>query len=650
MELDVGRRKRDLRGAARAAALPKMLRPQLATLVDTVPTGSDWLHEIKYDGYRVVSRIEGGHARLYSRNGIELTARMRAIADSVAALQGLGSAWLDGEVVALSADGRTSFSALQAALSEHRDRDLVYYVFDLPYANGRALTQEPLTARKRRLAALLKEIKDPNVRLRYSDHVLGNGAVFYAEACRFQLEGVVSKRADSVYRSGRGYDWVKTKCRLRQEFLACGYTAPQGSRTGLGAIALGLYDAAGQLHYCGRVGSGFDAEALADMRRRLAPLEISFPPFAEPIPREARHGVTWVRPQTVVEVEFTGWTRDGLVRQGSYQGVREDKNPRDVVREVAESLPPSASADARDVRMERTATKLLTHPDRVLYAEQGLTKADLASYYAAVADWMLPHVRKRPLTLVRCPQGRHKQCFFQKHAAADSIPELLRVPIRENDSRQTRDYLALDSVEGLFALVQMGTLEIHVWGSRIDKLELPDQLVLDLDPDPELPWTAVIEAATVARARLEGVGLNAFVRTTGGKGLHVVAPLVRRGGWDELKAFAKAVANDLVRQDPTRYTARLALAARRGKILIDYLRNARGATAVASYSTRARSGAPVATPLAWDELTADLRAEQFTVRTVPARRQSLARDPWAEFNEARSAITIKMQRELGVSK
>ncbi|MFL6713987.1 MAG: DNA ligase D [Sulfurifustis sp.] len=650
MDLDVNRRKRDVRGPSRAAALPKMLRPQLATLVDTVPSGAEWLHEIKHDGYRVVCRVERGHTRLYSRNGNELTARMQAIADSVAGLGDLGSAWLDGEVVALSADGRTSFSALQTALSERRDRDLLYYVFDMPYANGLDYTHEPLTARKQRLATLLKDVKDPNVRLRYSDHVLGNGGIFYAEACRFQLEGVVSKRAEGPYRSGRGYDWVKTKCRLRQEFLVCGYTAPRGARAALGAIALGLYDAGGQLHYCGRVGTGFDADALADMRRRLAPLEISAPPFAEPIPRDARNGVTWVQPQTVVEIEFAGWTRDGFVRQGSYQGVRDDKNPREVVREVAESLPPSDSASARDVRMERAAAKRLTHPDRVLYEEQGLTKADLASYYAAVADRMLPRVRDRPLTLVRCPQGRHKHCFFQKHAADESTAELLRVPIREHNSRSTKTYLAIDTVEGLFALVQMGVLEIHVWNARIDKLEFPDQLVLDLDPDMTLPWTTVIEAATLTRARLESLGLSAFVRTTGGKGVHVVVPLVRRSGWDEVKVFAKAIADDLVRQDAARYTTRLAIAARREKILIDYLRNARGATAIASYSTRARPGATVSVPLSWEELTPDLRPDRYTALTVPTRLQSLERDPWADYNDARSAITVTMQRELGITR
>jgi bifunctional non-homologous end joining protein LigD len=647
MALDVYRRKKDLphTHASRSAALPRQLRPQLATLVDRAPDGAQWLHEIKYDGYRVLCRTEHGHATLYSRNGKDLTRRMAAVARALEALPDLGPAWLDGEVVGLDADGRTSFSALQAALSEGRDEDLVYYLFDLPYATGQNLTNEPLIARKQRLAALLRSVKPADKHVRYSDHVQGEGGRFYQEACRFGLEGIVSKRMDAPYRGSRGHNWVKTKCRLRQEFLVCGYTEPRGTRQDLGALALGVHDATGRLVYSGRAGTGFDAQTLAALRRRLEPLKISAPPFPDPLPREARKGVTWVRPETVVEVEFAGWTRDNMARQASYQGVREDKNPRDVVREVAQSLPPPDTVSAKVVKAERAATRRLTNPDKVLYPEQGLTKADLAAYYASVADWMLPHIEKRPLTLVRCPEGRHKHCFFQKHPV-DAAPEFLRVPIKEN--KGDTEYLALDSIEGLLALVQMGVLEIHVWGSRIDKLEYPDYFVLDLDPDPALPWTAVIEAAALTRARLADLGLTGFLHTTGGKGLHVVVPLVRRQKWDEVKAFTKALAEDLVCQNPARYTARMPLAGRKGKIFIDYLRNGRGATAIANYSTRARSGAPVAVPLDWDELTPALRPTQFNVLTVYARLQSLQRDPWGDFDDARRTITVSMKRALGM--
>lgn len=645
------RRERAPESARRAAvhhpvALPRRLQPQLATLVDRVPEGPGWIHEIKYDGYRVMCRVEPGRVRLYSRNGNDLTSRMRAIAHAIEALPAIGKAWLDGEVVALEADGRTSFSALQAALSDKRDRDLVYYLFDLPYANGRDLTQEPLLARKQRLLTLLRSVGSADARLRYSDHLQGDGTAFYEQACRFGLEGVVSKRVDAAYRGVRSRDWVKTKCRQRQEFLVCGYTPPRGTRQALGALVIGVYDAVGHLTYCGRIGTGFNEKTLAELRRRLEPLKMARPPFPDPLPAPARKDVTWVRPETVIEAEFAGWTRDNIARHASFQGVREDKNPRDVVHEVPQALPPLDSIAAQ-ISSVHTAAPRFTNAHKVLYPEQGLTKADLASYYSTVADWILPYVAKRPLTLVRCADGRHKHCFYQKHAA-DAPAELLRVPIQENNGSKTVEYLALNTIEGILALVQMGVLEIHVWGSRIDRVDQPDQMVFDLDPDAALPWNAVIEAATLTRVRLADLGLTGFVRTTGGKGLHVVVPLVRRHAWSDVKAFSKAVAEDLVRQNPQHYTARLTRAARRGKIFIDYLRNSRGATTIACYSPRARAGAPVAVPLAWSELTPSLAPERFNVLTVPARLHTLARDPWQDFAEARRAISASMKRNLGI--
>lgn len=631
---------------AKTAALPRTLRPELATLVDRVPDGPEWLHEIKYDGYRMLCHVEGGHARMYTRNGNDMTRRMAAVAQAVETLSGFGDAWLDGEVVALQADGRTNFSALQAALSDERDEDLVYYVFDLPYANSRDFTGTPLIERKQRLAALLRVAK--NRRVRYSDHVQGNGPGFYQQAVDFGLEGVVSKRADSPYRSGRGRDWLKIKSRLRQEFVVGGYSEPGGTRRGFGALLLGVYDDAGELRYVGRAGTGFDAATLEQLRKRLEPLTVSEPPFAGTLPREARKGAHWAKPETVVDVEFAGWTADGNVRHASFQGVREDKPPRDVVREVAQSVP--SPQDLAPAAAKRAAPARLTNPNKVLYPELGLTKSDLAFYYLAVGDWMLPQLARRPLTLLRCPEGRHKECFFQKHAS-DSVPaELLRVPLTEDDGNTTDTYLAADSIEGVLALVQMGVLEIHVWGARMDRPDFPDQLVFDLDPDLALPWSAVAEAALLTRARLADLGLTGFLRTTGGKGLHVVVPIVRRHDWAQAKAFTKAFAEAMVRLDPARYTARMSLAGRRGKIFIDYLRNARGATAIASYSTRARPGATVAVPLAWEELTPELRPDQFNVRTVPVRLRSLKRDPWKNFTGARRSITAAMMRAVGVER
>jgi bifunctional non-homologous end joining protein LigD len=631
----------------RPAALPKRLRPQLATLVDATPNDDDWLHEIKYDGYRVLCRLEHGHARLYSRNGHDLSRRMAAIADAVERLSGFGEAWLDGEVVALGADGRTNFSALQAALSERRDYDMVYYVFDLPYVDGADLTSKPLFERKERLATLLRVAK-PSPRIRYSDHVRGDGRAFYRQACEFGLEGVISKRIDSPYRSTRTRDWVKTKCRLRQEFVVGGYTDPAGTRRGLGALLLGVYSEDGELIYCGRTGTGFDDSTLDLLYERLSKLKLQAPAFAQ-VPREARKGAHWVKPVTVVEVEFTSWTNDGMVRQASYQGIREDKAPKDVVREVPSHMPVPTSSDHESSPATKRATPgRLTNPQKVLYPEVGLTKEDIASYYAAVSDWILPYVSNRPLTLVRCPEGRAKDCFFQKHATETVPDELRRIPITNSDGSGTELYLAVDDIQGVLALVQMGVLEIHVWGARADKPEVPDQLVFDFDPDAAVPWAAVVDAAVMARRRLRDLGLTGFLRTTGGKGLHVVVPIARRLKWPEIKNFTKAFAEEMVRLDSSRYTARLPLAARKGKIFVDYLRNGRGATAIASYSTRARPNAPVSVPLDWKELTPTLAPGDFTVRTVPERLRALKRDPWEDFDDARRVITRGMMKELGV--
>ncbi len=628
------------RASTARAKPPALLRPQLATLVERAPTGPEWWHEIKYDGYRVLCRVEDKQARLWSRNGKDLTTKMRALAREVERLPGIENAWLDGEVVALQADGRTSFSALQAALSEGRDRDLVYYLFDLPYFNHADLTPEPLRVRKARLATLLRaRTSGP---LRFSDHVQGDGPVFHKQACEFGLEGVVSKRADSPYRGTRGSDWVKAKCRLRQEFVVGGYSEPAGTRTGLGALLLGVY-ADGKLRYCGRVGTGFDDKMLRAMRRRLDALTVDAPQFEGPLPLEAKRGrVHWVKPQTVIEVEFAGWTHDDMVRHGSFQGVREDKAAGDVVRERAASITAALRAAA-----PRRGAKL-SNADKVLYPEDGLTKKDLARYYEAVADWFLPEVRDRPLTLVRCPNGYAKDCFFQKHAADGTPASVRRVPIAADDG--VEQYLAVDSLDGVWALVQLGALEMHVWGARCDRPDYPDRLVFDLDPDPSVPWPDVVGAALLTRARLEDLGLVSFPRTTGGKGLHVVVPLVRRHDWDTAKAFAKALAEDLVRQHPDRYTARLPLAARRGKIFIDYLRNGRGATAIASYSTRARPHAPVAMPLRWDEITPALQPGAFTLLTVPARLARRKRDPWADLNDVRQSLTQRARRELSLYK
>jgi bifunctional non-homologous end joining protein LigD len=564
----------------------------------------------------------------------------------------LRDAWLDGEVVALRPDGVSSFEALQQALSEERDRDLIYHLFDLLHLDGTDLGVLPLTERKAELAALLA---DPPPGLRYSDHIEGAGEEFYRHACELALEGIISKRASAPYRSGRGRDWLKVKCLQRQEFVIGGYTDPAGSRASFGALLLGVYEDR-RLVYAGRVGTGFSERTLRDLYARLQPLATAKPPFERLPPVEARaKGNHWVRPELVAEVAFGNWTAEGVLRHPSFQGLREDKAAREVRREQPARNAPAAQPQAPTARRVprtragepvRVAGVALSNPDKPLYPVQGFTKLDLARYYEAVAEHLLPGLAGRLLTLVRCPDGRHKDCFYQKHAAESVPPEVRRVPLDEKGKRVT--YLAVDALPGVIGLVQMGVLEIHAWGSRTDRLEHPDVLVFDLDPDEGLAWEQVLAAARTVRARLEDLGLACFARTTGGKGLHVVVPLIRRHEWDEAKAFAKALADDVVRAEPRRYTARLAKSARTDKVFIDYLRNTRGATAVASYSTRARAGATVATPVAWDELDSDLRPDQFTLQNIPARLAALRSDPWEGYAKVRQSITKAMKRELGM--
>jgi bifunctional non-homologous end joining protein LigD len=470
--------------------------------------------------------------------------------------------------------------------------------------------------------------------IRYSEHHSAEGPDFLQSACRMALEGVVSKRADAPYESGRSRSWLKSKCAEQQEFVIGGFTRPSTGGRGIGAIVLG-YCRDGELRYAGRVGTGFGAAVSADLRKRLDKLVTSAPPFAR-ITSAQRRGVTWVAPELVCEVEFRSWTHDGLVRQGSFQGLREDKP----VKEVQMEMP--TGADRRDTKKssKKPADVIdsvrLTHPDRVLYPETGLTKRGLAEYYAEIADWILPEMAQRPLSLVRCPDGLGKECFYQKHLGASPPEDLHCARIKERAG--TICYAMIKDLKGLLSLVQMSVLEIHPWGSRIDRLEQPDRMIFDLDPDPALPWSAVVAAARETRERLQDAGLESFVKTTGGKGLHVVVPLSRRHDWAAVHGFAKRFAEAMAADAPERYTARMSKAGRTGKIFIDYVRNARGATAVAPYSARAKPHATVATPVAWDELDSGLTPDRFTVESVPRRLAGLGDDPWRDLRKLRQSL------------
>ncbi|HEX9272733.1 MAG TPA: DNA ligase D [Candidatus Binatia bacterium] len=633
--------------AARKSKLPAFVRPQLATLVDSVPQGDEWLHEIKFDGYRILCRIDNKRAKFLTREAQDWTGRFDAL---VGAAQGLPvhQALLDGEVVALEENGTTNFQLLQNSLKQNNTANLVYFVFDLLYLDGWDLTRSPLRDRKKILAQILKPRRASKTTgsLRYSEHWMGQGQELYEESCRKGLEGIISKKADQPYRSGRSRDWLKVKCSKSQEFVIGGFTEPAGSRSGLGALLVGVHDEQGNLLYAGRVGTGFTQQSLKELRSRLDSLERDSPPFIKPPKGADARGVHWVEPKLVGAVAFAEWTTDNLLRHPSFQGLREDKPVAEITREkVSHHKNPSTSSPQGNVEI---AGIKLTHPDRVLFPDQGITKLELAHYYEQVADWMIPHVKERPLTLVRCPEGYKKQCFYQRHVT-DSIDDPIR-SIRVKEGRSTVSYVSVDSSPGLIALVQMGVLEIHTWGSRQEHLEQPDRLTFDLDPDSALPWKRVREAAQALRKRLSGLGFGVFVKTTGGKGLHVVVPITPNQDWDSAKAFARKVAEDLTAEAPELYIATMSKAKRKGKIFIDYLRNARSATAISAYSTRAHAGAPVSVPLHWDELAADVREEHFNIRNVPQRLARLRRDPWDGYEAARRPLTDRLIKTVRDSK
>ena len=650
---------------ARKRRIPDKLQPQLATLAGQAPDGPEWLHEIKYDGYRLLARIEGGKVRLITRGGLDWTAKFRSLADQLGELP-LDSALIDGELVHLEQEGTTSFSGLQDAISSGKTDTLNFFAFDLLYCDGWDLTGAALEDRKSALAKIIS----PNQQgmLRYSDHQIGSGPKFLSQACHFALEGIVSKRRTEPYRPGRSRSWLKSKCRNREEFVIVGYTDPEGSREGFGALLVGYYDPQGKLRYAGRVGTGFNTGQLIQLHRRLDSLARPEPTVALP-KGVSRKGVHWIEPRLVAEVEFATWTADAILRQASFQGLREDKDARDVVYDpkTRTAVEPAAKSKSKKApaRSKQTVSKKaetdepqrardgsllfegvrLTHPDRILYPGTSLTKLDVARFYAAIENWVLPQLSGRLLTLVRSPAAGMKT-FYQKHIG-DEAPEAIK-RFNIDGQEEPEIYPYIEDLPGLIGLVQMGVLEIHPWGSRVNKLEMPDRVTMDLDPDEGLPWQRVTEAAIDVRDALAGIGLKSFAKTTGGKGLHVVIPLTPKLDWDQVKAFAKWIADSFVAQRPEAFTANMAKRARHGRIYIDYLRNGRGATAVGAYTPRARPGAPVSTPVSWEEVEQGVRPDEFTVETVPQRLTTLSADPWADIGKTRQTISAAVRRQVGI--
>jgi bifunctional non-homologous end joining protein LigD len=600
---------------ATRAELPDFIEPQLATLTDRPPIGKRWIHEIKFDGYRLQARVEKGKVRLTTRGGLDWTKRFgKKVNDALSALP-LVDAVIDGELVVENASGSSDFSALQADLSEGRKDRFLLYVFDLLHLNGHDLTSLPLQERKGMLRAL---IKDGGI-IHYSDHFDDKGALVLEHACRLSLEGIISKLADAPYRSGRGKDWLKSKCSARQEFVVAGYVPSTAAVNAIGSLVMGVYDG-DELRHVGRVGTGYSASLARDLFKTLKATRIDKSPFAEKLSSDAARGVVFVEPKLVAEVEFRAWTADGNLRHAAFRGLREDKLAKDVTREAA----PSAKAEKPQARKVK-----LTHPDRIYWPDAGVTKEGLADYYTEVWSKISPFIVDRPLALLRAPEGIEGQTFFQKHGwrGMNKAIDLMDDPNDKTDEKN----IVVHDLDGLLGLVQSGVLEIHPWGSSAKNLEKPDMIIMDLDPGEGVPWSKVIAAALEVKRRLEEVGLATFLKTSGGKGLHVVTPLKPSAGWDAAKDFAKSIADDMAQDEPEAYVSTITKSKRKGKILIDYLRNGRGNTAVAPYSTRARKGAPVSMPLEWEELSEAIGPAYFTVLNAPQRLASLKADPWASF-------------------
>ena len=623
-------RKADARWHARALTLdgardksyPRQFKPQLTDHRDTAPDGERWLHEIKWDGYRLLADLHEGEVKLRSRNGLDWTADFPEVVQAVQALP-VRDARLDGELVVLDDNGRSDFAALQRVIDGSSKQPLRYIVFDLPGVAGVDISRAPLLQRK----ALLKElIGDAVGTLAFSEHVIDHGPAVFEASGKAGFEGIVSKQIDAPYVNARARSWVKVKHEDTDEFLIIGHTAPKGSRVGFGSLLLATPDKGG-LRYVGRVGTGFDDESLRALSATLAPLAVKEAVLELPshVPFRAA-SVRWVKPVTVAEVAFRGWGKEGLLRQASFKRLRSDKQKED----LAMSAAPADDGD--DVA--------ITHPERVVFAKKKLSKGDVADYYRQMARWILPEISGRPLSLLRCPDGVGKACFFQKHHGQGLGDAVHAVPLQQKSGRE--DYVYIDDERGLLQLVQMNTLELHPWGATVADPEHPDRLVFDLDPGEGVSWADVKRGARDVRDRLQETGLQSFVRLSGGKGVHVVVPLQPKADWEDAKAFCEAFAQAMAEQAPDRYVATMSKAKRSGVIFIDWLRNTRGATSVCSWSLRARESAGVAVPLRWEELARVGAADAFPMDKALARAKRLKADPWQGIDTLKQTLpTLK---------
>jgi bifunctional non-homologous end joining protein LigD len=636
--------------AARRAAKPKLaslkgvqrahlrreVRPLLATSTTRVPDGDDWLHEIKFDGYRTIARIDRGKVSLITRSGLDWTERYGVLAETFKTAS-CEQALIDGEIVVQNAQGLSSFSALQDALAEGRTGELIFFAFDLIHLDGYELMEVPLIERKRALEALLAPVVGPTSAIQLSEHVVGNGRAFLDRAASLGLEGVISKRADSAYRSGRSKSWLKVKARPDDDFRIVGYSEAKADGVFRGLLL--AEDTSQGLRYVGRCGTGFSRSQSTDLHARLAALRQDKPTVRLP-PEERRKDIVWVRPVLTAQVEYANRTGDGILRHCSYRGLRQDKIAEGDAKPSPEPVPRK-----RWVSDEDLASVWVTNPDRRMFGADGPSKLELALYYAQVGDWMLPELVLRPVSLLRCPTGKAADCFFQRHAMSGMPEAIKQISLREEGSKERADYLYLENARGLLALSQFGAVELHSWGCRVDKPERPDRMIFDLDPDEGLPWRHVVDAAFEVREALQNLGFVPFVKTTGGKGLHVVVALARRQAWPEVRRFAEVFAVHMARRLPKLFTANMAKSSRRGRIFLDYLRNGRSATAVAAYSLRARPGVPASTPVSWEDLVEIDDPADFNYATVPVRLAEVE-DPWAGLTGSARPLTKEMERRL----
>lgn len=626
---------------AKAAALPESIKPQLATLVESVPDG-DWRYEVKFDGYRIMARIDSGKVQLFTRNGHDWTAKMPQQAEALAAL-GLESAWLDGEVVVPNEDGTPDFQALQNAFEVGRSGTIVYYLFDLPYLNGMDLREVPLEERRAALSQVLEH--NDNDLLRFSADFTEQPESVLESACQMKLEGLIGKRAGSTYVSKRSSSWVKIKCKNRQEFIIVGYTDPKGARSGFGALLLGLHDEAGALHYAGKVGTGFNQVTLKSLHAKLKALEVDKSPLAKAPPAADVRGAHWLKPELMCEVAFAEMTRQGVIRHSVFHGLRSDKPAQAITHERPAKAATTGSGKAAASSANSAGKIKISNPERIIDKTIGATKMELARFYAEVAPWALPHLRHRPLALVRAPEGIDGELFFQKHTEKLSIPHITQL-----DTALFPDHAALmtiDTPEALVSAAQMGTIELHTWNAVAPVLDHPDRFVLDLDPDPALPWKRMVEATQLTQTLLDEIGLQSFLKTSGGKGLHILVPLEPVHDWAEVKAFSQAIAQYMAKLMPQHFSAVSGPKNRVGRIFIDYLRNSQGASTVAAYSVRAREGLGVSVPIHRDEL-ADLKgANLWTIRNLMPRLEEQGDDdPWAGIDATGQRITADMRERL----